>query len=163
MARVIGIAGWSGSGKTTLILQLLEYFNQMGLAVSVVKHAHHNFEPDIIGKDSYQFRTGGANQVCISSRKITMVIEEKKEREEPLLAELLSRLQPADLVIVEGFKFDPIPKLEIYHQPLEKPLLYPNDPYIKGVISDNYQPPKPFPHFKRNNIGDIAQFILKIV
>ncbi len=165
--KLMGIAGWSGSGKTSLIVRLLAYFNEKNLRTSVIKHAHHNFEPDIIGKDSYRFRTEGAYQCCISSQKITMVVEQRQtknlQENEPNLAELLARLKPCDLVIIEGFKFDPIIKCEIFNSTLNKPYLYENDSQIQALIADIIPHHLPNWHnkpiFQRDDIAQIGEFI----
>ncbi|CAG0996974.1 Molybdopterin-guanine dinucleotide biosynthesis adapter protein [Burkholderiales bacterium] len=134
--RVFGFAGYSGSGKTTLIEQLIPRIIAEGYRVSLIKHAHHDFEIDYPGKDTYRHRQAGCQEVVISSDRRWALIAELRGAPQLGLEGILARLSPCDLVLVEGFKFDPIPKLEIHRPALGKPLIYPNDPYIGAVASD---------------------------
>ena len=133
--RVLGIAGWSSSGKTTLLAKLIPVLVARGVTVSTVKHAHHAFDIDQPGKDSYVHRQAGATEVLVSSSNRFALMHELRGAPEPTLNELLSRLAPVDLVIVEGFKRDPIPKIEIHRPEVGKPLLYPDDPAIIALAS----------------------------
>jgi len=133
---VFGFAGYSGSGKTTLIEQLVPRLVGEGLRVSLIKHAHHDFEIDYPGKDTYRHRQAGCQEVVISSDRRWALIAELRGAPQLGLDEILARLSPCDLVLVEGFKFDPIPKLEIHRPSLGKPLIHPNDPYIVALASD---------------------------
>ncbi len=134
--KVFGLAGYSGSGKTTLLERLVPALITRGLSVSVIKHAHHDFDIDRPGKDSFRHRQAGACEVLIASGHRWALMHELRGEAEPTLGELLTRLSPVDLVLVEGFKFDPLPKLEIHRPALGKPLLHPHDPHIVGVASD---------------------------
>ena len=134
--RVFGLAGYSGSGKTTLLERVVPGLIARGLSVSVVKHAHHDFDIDRPGKDSFRHRQAGAREVLIASGYRWALMHELRDEPEPTLADLLARLSPVDLVLIEGYKFDPLPKLEVHRPALGKPLLHPHDPYIVGVASD---------------------------
>ena len=135
MPRLIGIAGWSGSGKTTLLSKLIPALVARGVSVSTIKHAHHAFDVDQPGKDSYVHRQAGATEVLVSSANRFALMHELRGTAEPTLNELLARLAPVDLVIVEGFKRDPIPKIEIHRPEVGKPLLHPEDPAIVALAS----------------------------
>jgi molybdopterin-guanine dinucleotide biosynthesis protein B len=134
--KVFGIAGWSGSGKTTLLEQVLPCLQARGLRVSVIKHAHHAFDVDQPGKDSYRHRQAGAHEVLVASEKRWALMHELAGEPEPGLQDLVARLAPCDLVLVEGFKRDPLPKLEVYRQANGKPPLYPGDPRIVAIATD---------------------------
>jgi molybdopterin-guanine dinucleotide biosynthesis protein B len=134
--RVIGIAGWSGAGKTTLLAKLIPRLVARGVRVSTVKHAHHGFDIDQPGKDSHTHRIAGASEVLVSSATRWALVHELRGSAEPSLAQLLAKLAPVDLVIVEGFKHGAHPKLEVYRAALGKPLLHPDDPHIVAVASD---------------------------
>src|SRR5438105_9267943 len=125
--KVIGIAGYSGSGKTTLIERLIPALNAEGLRVSVVKHAHHRFDVDRPGKDSYRHREAGAAEVLISSGQRWALMRELRGEPEATLTQLLAQLSPCDIVLVEGFKREPIPKIEVHRAGTGLPMLYPND------------------------------------
>lgn len=133
--RVLGIVGWSGAGKTTLIVALLPLLRARGLSVSTIKHAHHGFEIDRPGKDSYRHREAGAQEVLIASARRWVLLHENRGPE-PDLATLLGELAAVDLVLVEGFKSHPGPKLEVYRPGLGKPPLWPDLPDIVAVASD---------------------------
>lgn len=134
--KPFGIAGFSGSGKTTLIEKLIPELARRGYAVSVVKHTHHDFDLDRPGKDSYRHRSAGAQEVLIAGGARWALLHEVRAGPEPALAELLGRLAPCDLVLVEGFKREPIPRLEVHRPQLGKPALYPGDPQVVAVASD---------------------------
>ncbi|MGD9944967.1 MAG: molybdopterin-guanine dinucleotide biosynthesis protein B [Burkholderiaceae bacterium] len=134
--NVIGFAGYSGAGKTTLIEQLIARLAARGRRVAVLKHAHHEFDIDRPGKDSWRHRAAGATEVLISSGQRWALMHELRGAAEPSLDELLGRLSPCDLVIVEGYKRAPIPKIEVHRPALGKPLLHPDDPQIVAVASD---------------------------
>jgi molybdopterin-guanine dinucleotide biosynthesis protein B len=134
--RIFGFAGWSGSGKTTLIEQLVPRFVGHGLRVSLVKHAHHAFDPDQPGKDSYRHRHAGCLEVLVSSANRWAVMHELRGAAELTMDEALARLSPCDLVLIEGYKRAPIPKLEVHRAELGKPLLHPGDPHIVALASD---------------------------
>ena len=138
--RVIGIAGWSGSGKTTLIERVVPVLIGRGLDVSVIKHAHHGFDLDRPGKDSYRHREAGAKEVLITSGGRWALMHELRGAAEPTLAECLARMCPCDLVLVEGYKALPIPKLEVWRAANGKPPLFPDDPSIIGLATDSVPP-----------------------
>lgn len=134
--RLIGLAGWSGSGKTTLLAKLLPVLIARGRTVSTLKHAHHGFDVDQPGKDSHTHRLAGAHEVLVSSARRWALMHELRDEAEPTLAELVAHLSPVDLVIVEGFKSQNHAKLEVHRSAVGKPLLYPNDPNIVALASD---------------------------
>ena len=133
---VIGLAGWSGSGKTTLAEKLIAGLASRGLDVATLKHAHHAFDADTPGKDSYRHRKAGARQVIVSSRARSVLFTENADRGESRLEDLLDALAPADIVIVEGYKREPIPKIEIFRTATGKPPLYIEDSRIIAVATD---------------------------
>ncbi|MDE1936999.1 molybdopterin-guanine dinucleotide biosynthesis protein B [Bradyrhizobium sp.] len=134
--KVIGIAGWSGAGKTTLISRVIPFLRQEGLRVSVIKHAHHGFDVDVPGKDSWVHRQSGAEEVLVSSGKRWALMHELRGAAEPELPELLKKMSPVDLVVIEGFKSEPHPKIEVYREANGKPPLFPHDPAIAGIAAD---------------------------
>jgi molybdopterin-guanine dinucleotide biosynthesis protein B len=134
--RIIGLAGWSGSGKTTLLAKVIPRLTARGLTVSTLKHAHHAFDIDQPGKDSHTHRMAGATEVLIGSANRWALMHELRGAAEPKLNELLARLTPVDLVIVEGYKWEWHPKLEVYRIANGKPLLQPDDPLIVAIASD---------------------------
>jgi molybdopterin-guanine dinucleotide biosynthesis protein B len=134
--RVLGFAGWSGSGKTTLIEQLIPRFVARGLTVSLVKHAHHEFDLDQPGKDSFRHREAGCREVLVTSAVRWALQHELRGQPELTLDDALQRLSPCDLALVEGFKAAPVPKLEVYRASVGKPLLHPHDPKIVAVATD---------------------------
>lgn len=134
--KVFGIAGYSGSGKTTLLERMIPVFIVEGLKVSVVKHAHHSFDVDRPGKDSYRHREAGAAEVLVSSGERWALMHELRGAPEPTLDQLLKKFSPCDIVLVEGFKSQPFPKLEVHRQAAGKPLLFPGDPDIVAVATD---------------------------
>jgi molybdopterin-guanine dinucleotide biosynthesis adapter protein len=134
--KVFGIAGYSGSGKTTLLERMIPVFIVESLKVSVVKHAHHRFDVDHPGKDSYRHREAGAAEVLISGGQRWVLMHELRGAPEPTLDQLLKKFSPCDIVLVEGFKGQPFPKLEVHRQAAGKPLLFPSDPDIVAVATD---------------------------
>lgn len=134
--KVIGFAGWSGSGKTTLVERVIGCLEADGLAVSLIKHAHHEFDIDYPGKDSWRHRHAGCREVLVTSANRWAVMHELRGRPELGLDEAIAQLSPCDLVLVEGFKRAPIPKIEIFRAALGKPQLFPGDPHIIAVASD---------------------------
>ncbi|MGY8679086.1 molybdopterin-guanine dinucleotide biosynthesis protein B [Bradyrhizobium sp. UFLA05-153] len=134
--KIIGLAGWSGAGKTTLLTRLIPHFNAQGLRVSVIKHAHHHFDVDVPGKDSWRHREAGAAEVLVSSANRWALMHELRGAAEPRLPELLAKLSAVDLVVVEGFKREPHRKIEVYRAANGKPLLFPDDPGIVGIAAD---------------------------
>ena len=134
--RIFGLAGWSGSGKTTLLAAIIPELAARGLSVSTIKHAHHDFDIDRPGKDSWRHRQAGAREVMVASARRWALMHELRDTAEPALDDLVARLGPVDVVIVEGFKRHPHPKLEVHRPSLGKPLLYPDDPHIVAIASD---------------------------
>ena len=135
--KVLGVAGWSGSGKTTLVLKLIPALLQRGVAVSTVKHAHHNFDVDKPGKDSWEHRQAGAREVLVASGRRWALMRELRGETEPTLAELLDRLAPVDLALVEGYKREPHPKLIVHRAVVEAEPLWPDDPHVLAVACDS--------------------------
>ncbi len=138
--RVIGLAGWSGAGKTTVVTRLIPELGRRGVSVSTLKHAHHAFDLDTPGKDSHAHREAGAREVLISSERRWALMRELRDEPEAELPDLLARLSPVDLVIVEGFKRQAHAKLEIHRAANGKPPLHPGDPTIVAVASDTAFP-----------------------
>ena len=134
--KLIGLAGWSGAGKTTLLERVIPHLIARGLSVSTIKHAHHSFDVDVPGKDSWKHRNAGATEVLVSSANRFALMHELRGASEPSLPELLSLLSPVDLVIVEGFKADSHPKIEVYRAETGKDLLHGQDKAIVAVASD---------------------------
>ena len=134
--KVFGFAGWSGSGKTTLIERLVPVLVARGQRVSLVKHAHHDFDLDQPGKDSWRHRRAGCSEVLVSSGARWALVRELRGEPEMPLREAIGRLSPCDLVLVEGYKAQPLPKLEIWRESVGKPLLQPGDPYVRGFATD---------------------------
>ena len=159
--RIIGLAGWSGSGKTTLITKLIPRLLKRGISVSTLKHAHHGFDLDKPGKDSFVHRAAGATEVIISSAKRWAILHELREEGEWDMGALVARMSPVDLVLVEGFKRDAFPKLEIHRIANGKPLIHPEDPHIVAVASDSALPAAQVPVVDLNDIDAIADLLLK--
>jgi molybdopterin-guanine dinucleotide biosynthesis protein B len=134
--KVIGLAGWSGAGKTTLLTRLIPYFIAQGLRVSVIKHAHHEFDVDVPGKDSWVHRQSGAAEVLVSSTRRWALMHELRGASEPKIPELLAKMSRVDLVLIEGFKREPHRKIEVHRAANGKPPLFPDDPEIVGIASD---------------------------
>jgi molybdopterin-guanine dinucleotide biosynthesis protein B len=158
--RIIGIAGWSGAGKTTLITRLIPALLRRGISVSTIKHAHHSFDIDQPGKDSHAHRTAGATEVMVSSANRWALMHEHRGAPEPTLDDLLSRLAPVDLVVVEGFKFGDHDKLEVYRASVGKPLLSADDRRIVAVVSDAPVPGAAAPVLDIDDADAIADFVV---
>jgi molybdopterin-guanine dinucleotide biosynthesis protein B len=157
--RIIGLAGWSGSGKTTLITKVIPVLAGRGLKVATVKHAHHEFDIDQPGKDSWLHRASGASEVLVTSSRRWALIHELRGEPEPPLEDILAKLAPADLIIVEGFKRRAHPKLEVYRAAVGKPLLYPDDDCIVAIASDGALPQAPLPVLQLDDIEGIANVL----
>ena len=157
--KIFGFAGYSGSGKTTLLERLIPYFTQRGLQLALIKHAHHDFDIDQPGKDSFRHRQAGASEVLVTSDQRWALMHELRGAPEPDLATHLARLSPCDLVLVEGFKHAALPKLEIHRVANGKPLLFPQDTYIIAIASDT-QLDTALPQLDLNAVDGIGQFIL---
>jgi molybdopterin-guanine dinucleotide biosynthesis adapter protein len=134
--RAIGLSGWSGAGKTTLLTRVIPLLREQGLRVSVIKHAHHEFDIDVPGKDSWRHRQAGAEEVLVSSSNRWALMHELRGAREPRLPELLAKMSRVDLVIVEGYKSEPHRKIEVHRAANGKPLLFRDDAAIVGVVSD---------------------------
>lgn len=158
--RVFGLAGWSGSGKTTLVTRLVPAFTRRGLSVSTLKHAHHDFDVDQPGKDSWRHRQSGATEVMVSSDRRWALMHELRGAPEPKMEELLRRMSPVDLVLVEGYKRGDHPKLEVFRASLGKTLLAPEDDSIVAIASDAPVAASRLPFFALSDIGAIAEFII---
>ena len=159
--KIFGLAGWSGAGKTTLMVALIDAIQRRGVSVSTIKHAHHTFDIDRPGKDSYRHRQAGACEVLVSSRRRWALIRELRGEDEASLDDLLGRLSPVDLVLVEGFKRDPHAKLEVYRPDNGKPYLYPDDSDIVAIATDVPTEDLPLPVFDLDDSAAIADFILQ--
>jgi len=157
--KLFGFAGFSGSGKTTLIEQLIPLFTARGLRVSLIKHAHHAFDVDQPGKDSYRHRQAGAQEVLVSSSRRWALMHELRGEPEPALEALVGRMAACDLLLVEGFKRAALPKLEVYRQSLGEGPLHPHDPHIVAVASDTALQ-APVPVLDLNRPAAIGEFIL---
>ena len=157
--KLFGLAGWSGAGKTTLVVRLLPALAARGLTVSTMKHAHHSFDIDQPGKDSFRHRAAGATEVMIASSQRWALMHEHQGSAEPTAAALAARMTPVDLVLVEGFKREPHPKLEVHRIANGKPLLHPDDPHIVAVASDQPLPGVDLPVLPLDDVEAIADFI----
>ena len=159
--RIIGLAGWSGSGKTTLLTKVIPRIVARGLKVSTVKHAHHSFDMDRPGKDSHSHRMAGATEVLVGSANRWAVVHELRGEAEPTLPALLRKASPVDLVLVEGYKGESHPKLEVYRAANGKPLLHPGDPAIVAIASDTPLSGVRIPVLDLNDIEGITDILLR--
>jgi len=159
--RIIGLAGWSGSGKTSLVVRLLPVLVARGLRVSTIKHAHHEFDVDTPGKDSYEHRAAGAHEVLVASARRFALMHELRDAPEPTLEELVARMAPVDLLIVEGFKRHAHDKIEVHRPSVGKKLLAPEDPHIVAVASDSALDGLSVPRLDLDNTAAIADFVVK--
>ncbi|MDB5558924.1 MAG: mobB [Enterovirga sp.] len=159
--RVIGLAGWSGAGKTTLLAKLIPELTGRGLKVSTLKHAHHAFDIDQPGKDSHTHRQAGATEVLIASSRRYALIHELRDEPEPALQDLLGRLSPVDLVVVEGFKRSAHPKIEVHRAANGRPFLFPDLPGIVALATDAARPEAlPLPAMHLDDVRAIAEAAL---
>ena len=156
--KVFGFAGWSGSGKTTLIERLIPLLTARGLEVSLVKHAHHAFDIDAPGKDSYRHRHAGCREVLVSSSARWAHVHELRGQPEQTLQQLIDRVSPCDLLLVEGFKREAVPKIEIFRQANAKPALHPSDPHVVAIAAD-CQFDTALPQFHLDDASGIAGFV----
>ena len=159
--RIIGLAGWSGSGKTTLITKVIPRLITRGVSVSTLKHAHHGFDLDQPGKDSFFHRAAGATEVVISSAKRFAILHELRGEPEWDLPDLVSKISPVDLVLVEGYKRDPFPKLEVHRAANGKPLIYPQDPHVVAIAADVALPDVKLPVVDLDDVEAIGDLLLK--
>lgn len=156
--KVFGFAGWSGSGKTALIERLIPLLTAGGLEVSLIKHAHHKFDVDVAGKDSYRHRQAGCREVLVSSSVRWAHMHELRGAAEPTLQQLIERISPCDLLLVEGFKREAIPKMEVYRRDNAKPALHPDDASIVAIAADcRFE--AALPQFDLNEASRIAEFV----
>lgn len=158
--RIIGITGWSGAGKTVLLTQLIPLLTARGLRISTIKHAHHAFDVDVPGKDSFEHRAAGASEVLISSGRRFALMHELRGEAEWSLVQLLEKLSPVDLVIIEGFKRAPHPKIEVFRAANGKPPLYPDNETIVAVAADGPQPGARCPVLALGDVNAIADAAL---
>jgi len=160
--KVFGFAGFSGSGKTTLIEQLIPLFVDRGLRVSLIKHAHHTFDVDQPGKDSYRHRHAGATEVLVTSSRRWVLMHELRGESEPSMEEMMTRVSPCDLLLVEGYKRAAIPKLEVYRASVGEGLLHPHDPHIVAIATDRAFDAR-LPVLDLNQPPLVGEFILRHV
>jgi len=160
--RIYGVVGWKNAGKTGLMERLVTEITRRGISVSTVKHAHHTFDVDHPGKDSHRHRIAGATQVLLASRNRVALMHELRDAPEPSLADLLTKLSPVDLILVEGYKRDTHPKVEAHRSVTGNPLIAPDDPTVRAVASDT---PLDLdrPVFDLDDTVAIADFILSEV
>lgn len=159
--KVIGVAGFKNAGKTTLVEKLVSELTRRGHRVSTVKHAHHSFDIDHEGRDSFRHRKAGATEVAVVSRHRWAIIHELRDEDEPLLAELLAKLAPCDLVIVEGYKRDTHDKIEVRNLALDHPRLAGDDPTVVAIAANGSVADAPVPVFDRDDVAALASFIQK--
>ena len=161
---LLGFAAYSGTGKTTLLIALLPILKAKGLRVGMIKHSHHRFEIDVPGKDSYELRKAGAAQMLLTSQHRWALIEDRAEEREPQLQEEVQRLDQSrlDLILVEGFRHEAFPKIELHRPALGKPLLYPNDPNIIAIATDReLSESTHLPMLDINNVPAVAEFLIE--
>ena len=159
--EVFGLAGWSGSGKTTLVVRLIPALVRRGLRVSTMKHAHHNFDVDTPGKDSYEHRAAGASEVLVTSGRRWALMHELRDAPEPGVEDLIGHMTAVDLLLIEGFKRQTHDKLEVHRPALGKPLLCGEDPHIVAVASDSPLPEAGRPLLDLNDVEAIADFVVR--
>ncbi|HEY4855541.1 MAG TPA: molybdopterin-guanine dinucleotide biosynthesis protein B [Xanthobacteraceae bacterium] len=159
--RIIGLAGWSGSGKTTLLTKVIPRIVARGLTVSTIKHAHHSFDLDQPGKDSHSHRLAGATEVLVGSARRWAIVHELRGEAEPTLTVLLRKASPVDLVVVEGYKAERHPKLEVYRSSNGKPLLHPEDPAIVAIASDVALANARVPVVDLNDVEGVIEIVLR--
>lgn len=159
--KVFGIAGWKNSGKTGLMVRLVSELTARGLKVSTIKHAHHDFDIDKVGADSYRHRQAGAHEVALVSGTRFAIMHELRGEPEPSFDEILARLAPCDLVLIEGYKREPVPKIEARRREASKiEPLAPTDPHILAIAADHSVDDTDLPVFDLDDTGAIADFVL---
>ena len=159
--KVIGVAGFKNAGKTTLVERLVRELTGRGYRISTVKHAHHSFDIDHEGRDSFRHRKAGATEVAVISRHLWAIIHELREEEEPPLSAILAKLAPCDLVIVEGYKRDGHDKIEVRNLALDHPKLAGDDPTVVAIAATGPVAEAPVPVFSRDDVAALADFIIK--
>ena len=161
--RIFGISGWKNSGKTGLAVRLVAEFTRRGYRISTIKHAHHDFDIDKVGADSYRHREAGAHEVTIVSGTRYAIMHELRGAPEPSFDEILARLAPADLVLIEGYKREPIPKIEARRrEAANREPLAPNDPHIVAIAADHPVADTALPVFDLDDTMAIADFVARI-
>lgn len=159
--RIFGIAGWKNSGKTGLAVRLVEEFTRRGYRISTIKHAHHDFDIDKVGADSFRHRQAGAHEVAIVSGTRFAIMHELRGEPEPTFEEILSRIAPCDLVLIEGYKREPVPKIEARRlEAAKREPLAPTDPWIKAIAADHAVAGSNLPTFDLDATVEIADFII---
>ena len=159
--KIFGMIGWSGSGKTTLIKQLIPELIGRGYSVSSMKHTHHDFDIDKPGKDSYEHRVAGAKQVLITGSKRWALLNENRDQGEASIDQLLEKMDPVDLVLIEGFKKYPHAKLEVYRPSVERPLIASSDTSVVAIATDEKVDGGGLPVIDLNNVAAVADFIIE--
>ncbi len=159
MNRIIGVAGFKNAGKTTLVEKLVTELTRRGHRISTIKHAHHSFDIDHEGRDSFRHRKAGASEVAVVSRHRWAIIHEMRNEEEPTLEDMLAKLAPCDLVIVEGYKRDTHDKIEVRNIELDHPELAGDDPTVVAIAANGAVPDAPVPLFDRDDVSALATFI----
>jgi molybdopterin-guanine dinucleotide biosynthesis protein B len=159
--KVYGVIGWKNSGKTSLMERLVAEITGRGLAVSTVKHVHHDVDLDQPGKDTYRHRAAGAREVVLASARRYAILVEHRDAPEPDLAAVLARLAPVDLVLVEGYKRDAHPKIEVFRAETGQALIQPGDPLVRAVATDAPLPPLAVPVLDLNDTAAVADFVLR--
>jgi molybdopterin-guanine dinucleotide biosynthesis protein B len=158
--RIIGLAGWSGSGKTTLLAKIIPRLVARGLTVSTVKHAHHGFDVDKPGKDSHTHRMAGATEVMVASGRRWALMHELREQPEPTIYDLLCKLSPVDLVLIEGFKTARHARIEVYRREVGKPPFHPENPNVAGIVSDTPFPDAGRPVVDIDDVEGVVELVL---
>ena len=158
--KIFGFAGWSGSGKTTLVKAVIPSLIDRGLSVSTIKHTHHNFDIDKPGKDSFEHRAAGAQDVVITGARRWALLHENRGEAEPTIEDMLARMAPVDLVLIEGFKSYPHPKMEVYRPEIDKPLLCGDDPSIVAVATTDTALDLAVPTMSLDDVPMVTDFIL---
>jgi molybdopterin-guanine dinucleotide biosynthesis protein B len=158
--RVIGLAGWSGAGKTTLLVKAIPRLVARGFRVSTLKHAHHSFDVDQPGKDSFEHRAAGATEVLVGAASRWALVHELRNEDEPNLQALLRHLSPVDLVVIEGYKRAPHPKIEVHRAAVGKPLLHPDDPNIMAIAADGPLPGAKVPVIPLDDVEAVVDAML---
>jgi molybdopterin-guanine dinucleotide biosynthesis protein MobB len=159
--RVYGVIGWKNAGKTSLMERLVAEMTGRGLSVSTIKHVHHDVDLDRPGKDTFRHRAAGAREVVLASARRHAILTEHRDAGEPDLSAILARLAPVDLVLVEGYKRDSHPRIEVFRTEAGHALIQPGDPLVRAVATDAALPPLPVPRLDLNDTSGIADFILR--
>jgi molybdopterin-guanine dinucleotide biosynthesis adapter protein len=158
--RILGLAGWSGSGKTTLLAKIIPRLVARGLTVSTVKHAHHGFDVDTPGKDSHTHRMAGATEVMVASGRRWALMHELRDAPEPTIYELLTKMSPVDLVLIEGFKWAHHVRIEVYRSEVGKPPFHPENSHVAGIVSDTPFPDAGRPVVDIDDVEGVVELIL---